>query len=66
MRLGLILAAALVPTSLIAAPPAEKSKPVDVVLCLDTSSSMDGLLDSAKRLLLPPMKPKRNNGYRTC
>jgi len=32
-------------------PPAEKGKPVDVVLALDTSNSMDGLIDSAKRKL---------------
>jgi hypothetical protein len=30
---------------------AEKGRPVDVVLCLDTSNSMDGLIDSAKRKL---------------
>ena len=35
----------------VAAPPADKTKPVDVVLCLDTSGSMDGLIDSAKRKL---------------
>ena len=34
-----------------AAPVAEKARPVDVVLCLDTSNSMDGLIDSAKRKL---------------
>jgi von Willebrand factor type A domain len=34
-----------------AAPVAEKAIPVDVVLCLDTSNSMDGLIDSAKRKL---------------
>lgn len=32
-------------------PPPEKGKPVDVVLSLDTSNSMDGLIDSAKRKL---------------
>jgi hypothetical protein len=50
MRTVLAVALALVPTALLAAPPAE-SKPVDVILCLDTSNSMDGLLDSAKRKL---------------
>jgi hypothetical protein len=49
MRAGIAFALALIPASLIAAPPAEKAKPVDVVLCLDTSGSMDGLIDSAKR-----------------
>ena len=51
MRTALAVALALVPAALIAAPPAASPKPVDVVLCLDTSSSMDGLLDSAKRKL---------------
>jgi hypothetical protein len=51
MRTGFALALALVPTTLWAAPPAEASKPVDVVLCFDTSNSMDGLIDSAKRKL---------------
>src|SRR5262245_2731883 len=44
------LALTLVPVTQ-AAPVAEKGKPVDVVLCLDTSNSMDGLIDSAKRKL---------------
>lgn len=53
MRYGLSLSAFLAFLSpLAAAPPAaEKTKPVDVVLCLDTSGSMDGLLDSARRRL---------------
>jgi hypothetical protein len=52
MRFGLSLAAfALLPLVALADAPAEKSKPVDVVLCLDVSSSMDGLVDSAKRKL---------------
>src|SRR5829696_6538653 len=51
MRTALAVALALVPAALVAAPPAAASKPVDVVLCLDTSGSMDGLLDSAKRKL---------------
>jgi hypothetical protein len=41
---GLVLA-----NSAVAAPvPAEKSKPIDLVLCLDVSGSMNGLIDSAK------------------
>lgn len=51
MRIAIALALALLPTALFAAPKAEPSKPVDVVLCLDTSNSMDGLIDSAKRKL---------------
>jgi hypothetical protein len=51
MRAGIALAVALVPASLIAAPPVEKSRAIDVVVCLDTSGSMDGLIDSAKRKL---------------
>jgi hypothetical protein len=51
MRFAVAFAFALVPATLLAAPPAEKAKSVDVVLCLDTSSSMDGLIDSAKRRL---------------
>jgi hypothetical protein len=47
----MVLAIALLPAPLVAAHPAEAAKPVDVVLCLDVSSSMDGLLDSAKRRL---------------
>ncbi|HKB02127.1 MAG TPA: VWA domain-containing protein [Gemmataceae bacterium] len=48
MRTGLALALALLPAPLLADAPAERAKPVDVVLCLDTSGSMDGLIDSAK------------------
>lgn len=55
MRAALSLAALalfLSAPALRAAPqPPEKGKPVDVVLCLDTSNSMDGLIDSAKRKL---------------
>ena len=51
MRTALTVALALIPASLVAAPPAATPKPVDVVLCLDTSNSMDGLIDSAKRKL---------------
>jgi hypothetical protein len=52
MRLGLsLLSLALLPLSATAAPKDATPKPVDVVLCLDTSSSMDGLIDSAKRKL---------------
>ena len=52
MILGLAVAIAF-PVAMSAAPlpPAEKGKPVDVVLALDTSNSMDGLIDSAKRKL---------------
>src|SRR3954466_4612149 len=52
MRFGLSLPAlALLPLLSAAAPPAATPKPVDVVLCIDTSNSMDGLIDSAKRKL---------------
>jgi hypothetical protein len=56
MRLGSLLpAVALLLSPLMAQavplPAAPKGKPVDVVLCLDTSNSMDGLIDSAKRKL---------------
>ena len=52
MRFGLSLSAlAVFPLLSVAAPPAATPKPVDVVLCLDTSNSMDGLIDSAKRKL---------------
>jgi von Willebrand factor type A domain len=46
-----VLALVLVPAPLFAAPPPERARTVDVVLCLDTSGSMDGLIDSAKRKL---------------
>lgn len=48
-----IAAVASVPTQAVdtkAAPPV-KGKPIDVVLCLDVSGSMNGLIDSAKRKL---------------
>jgi hypothetical protein len=48
------VAVVVVATDLQAAPVVptpDKGKPVDVVLCLDTSNSMDGLIDSAKRKL---------------
>jgi hypothetical protein len=53
MRFGLSLSALLASlTPLTAAPPAaDATRPVDVVLCLDTSGSMNGLLDSARRRL---------------
>lgn len=52
MRFGLsLLALTLAATALPAAPAAHKPRPVDLVLCLDTSNSMDGLIDSAKRKL---------------
>lgn len=46
----LTLLALILGTGLHAEPPA-KGKPVDLVICLDTSNSMDGLIDSAKRKL---------------
>ena len=55
------------PTAAIAAPlPAEKAKTIDLVLCLDVSNSMDGLIDSAKLKLwdvvneLAKVKPTPN------
>ena len=39
---------ALAPRANAAPVPVEKSQPVDIVLCLDVSSSMDGLIASAK------------------
>jgi von Willebrand factor type A domain len=54
MRAGLCVAVSLAfLPALHAAPPtpADKPRPVDLVLCLDTSNSMDGLIDSAKRKL---------------
>lgn len=66
MRAAIAFALVLVPATLLAAPPAPANKSVDVVLCLDTSNSMDGLLDSAKRKLwaivndLAKMEPTPN------
>jgi len=66
MRAGLVILFALTPAPLFAAPATETAKPVDVVLCLDTSNSMDGLVDSAKRKLwaivndLAKMEPAPN------
>jgi hypothetical protein len=51
MRFGLSLLSLAVLTAALPAAPAAKPKAVDVVLCLDTSNSMDGLIDSAKRKL---------------
>src|SRR5256886_16831660 len=51
MRAGLALPLAPLAPPAFAEAPAERAKPVDVVLCLDTSNSMDGLIDSAKRKL---------------
>src|SRR5262245_13207221 len=46
------LAALPGPNTLVAAPaPAETVKEIDVVLCLDVSGSMNGLIDSAKTKL---------------
>jgi hypothetical protein len=43
-----LLAVAFVGLSPTAAPAADKPKDIDLVLCLDVSNSMDGLIDSAK------------------
>lgn len=51
MRTLFLLAVLALPTTTWAAPPATTSKHIDIVLCLDTSGSMDGLLDSARRTL---------------
>ena len=55
MRLGLFAAAIAfcLSPAVQAGPaaPAEKAKSIDVAICLDTSNSMDGLIDSAKRKL---------------
>ncbi len=54
LALALVLAAAATfPASAQDARPStpEKGKPIDVVLCLDVSGSMNGLIDSAKRKL---------------
>jgi hypothetical protein len=48
MRTGLVLSLALLAAPAFADAPAERARPVDVVLCLDTSNSMDGLIESAK------------------
>ncbi len=57
LRLLAVLAAAAVPLlpaaqtladDRPAAPAAAPAKPIDLVICLDTSNSMDGLIDSAK------------------
>lgn len=47
----LALTGFLISTQLAWADPPGKTKPIDLVLCLDTSNSMDGLIDSAKRKL---------------
>jgi hypothetical protein len=51
--LGLVAAVAAVPSLTQAAdpPPAEEAKTIDVVICLDVSNSMDGLIASAKTKL---------------
>src|SRR5262245_48083812 len=52
MRAILFAAAAtLCLSTAVQADPAEKAKSIDVAICLDTSNSMDGLIDSAKRKL---------------
>ena len=56
MRVGSLLPAVALLLSPLAAradglPAPPQGKPVDLVLCLDTSNSMDGLIDSAKRKL---------------
>src|SRR3954471_6534365 len=53
-RLFLLMLATLLPGLSVAsvwADPPVRGKPVDLVICLDTSNSMDGLIDSAKRKL---------------
>lgn len=47
----LLFSFALLLPTLAFAQPSAKGKPVDLVICLDTSNSMDGLIDSAKRKL---------------
>ena len=47
-RLAFVVCLALPGWAVAAPAPAEKPKDVDLVLCLDTSNSMDGLIDSAK------------------
>src|SRR5581483_3726320 len=48
-RFAVAAALALAPLTATAAPPAaEKPKTIDLVICLDVSNSMDGLIDSAK------------------
>jgi len=42
---------AATPAGKLAADPVAAERPVDLVLCLDTSNSMDGLIDAAKRSL---------------
>jgi hypothetical protein len=48
LRLAVVAAAGLVPAAATAGEPAEKPKDIDLVVCLDVSNSMDGLIDSAK------------------
>ncbi len=53
-RLFLLMLATLLSglcTSTVWADPPTRGKPVDLVICLDCSNSMDGLIDSAKRKL---------------
>src|SRR3954471_15526373 len=53
-RLFLLMLATLLPGLSVAsvwADPPVRGKPVDLVICLDVSNSMDGLIDSAKRKL---------------
>lgn len=49
--IAVALTAMLISTQLSWAEPPARPKPIDLVLCLDTSNSMDGLIDSAKRKL---------------
>ncbi len=62
LLLALTLAAGLVARASAAAPEAER--PIDLVICLDTSNSMDGLINAAKQKLwdivneLAKAKPK--------
>jgi hypothetical protein len=67
LRLAVAAVLGLVPATALASPvPAEKPKDIDLVLCLDVSNSMDGLIDSAKLKLwdivneLAKVKPTPN------
>lgn len=48
--LSLTLLSLFLTAQLTWADPPHKHKPIDLVLCLDTSNSMDGLIDSEPRV----------------